>query len=1189
MKKILHAAAFLTAMALKAQIGFVPQEVTSFTMANEYQIGIDVDGDGNLDIVRYGDGVVDWYENKFPETGFRNGQRLASPPGDFSTSVSFADYDADGDLDILATDFLGDRLYLLPRTGLLEFGPPQLLKTIDQIRMVQYIDMDNDGDKDLFFAAYGTTLTQIGYYENTGQPNNYTILHAFTNANATSEYNLELADLDNDGLTDVFSRTTNSISWFKNTGTAFTQTFIPNGSNEYFDAAIANLDNDGDVDLVLHTIANDIIKLTFKLNDGSGSFAAEQIIRQNMPSRALIDIEDLDNDAKQDLVIAPYYLSETNTVDFLWYKNQGNMTFADMPAIDSGLYRTLEVQAFDFNNDGYKDILTSSMSDSAIYHNTGAADFQAPYFPISRVLAASSAAAGDVDGDGDPDVVASSAEEGKIFLYRRLADGSYANRVTITQWLTNLKELVLADIDADGHLDIVSISGTSDSGEEDKIVWLKNLDGLGNFGPQNDIVIGIYDSPDGLTVCDLDGDGDPDIVTSLTAWPENGDKIVWFANNGTGIFGGPQTIGTGVTSVQAVRHADIDNDGDLDIVCASSYDNKISWYANANGLGSFGPQQVIATDATSVRDVAIADFDSDGDQDVVYMSNAFSSASRGIFWQPNTNGLGTFGARIAINTNTAANASTSILAADIDNDADIDIIVGEYARLTWSENLYGQANFEPAKLISNDEMVASASSLMATDADNDGDLDILLASPVSHRVLWQKNQGQTQNTIKGVVRIDFEGNGCETGDATLPRLLVSTTDGSSTQATVTFGNEYSGQYRLYTGQGNFETRVESTVPTYYALSPAVHNSSFTGFGSIDTADFCIAPTGQFNDLVIRLYPLGEARPGFATSYRLVYGNIGTTVLSGQATLQYQAAKMQFQNATPVASSQSAGTLAFAFANLAPFESRSVIVRFQIFAPPATNFDDQLTFTAIISPADSDFTPQDNTHIFNETVIGAYDPNDIRCVEGDEVAIADANKYLHYVIRFQNTGNASAINVKVQHELDPKLDWTTFALEGMSHNGRTTITNGSLVEFMFNNIRLPHESLDPQGSNGHILFKIKPKENEIIVGDVVQAAANIFFDFNPPITTNTAATEYVDALRNHSFETETIALYPNPANDRLEIRSNEAVERVEIYNVLGSSVLTASGSVHSLAGLGSGIYLVHITTAKGTTVRKLIKS
>ena len=95
-----------------------------------------------------------------------------------------------------------------------------------------------------------------------------------------------------------------------------------------------------------------------------------------------------------------------------------------------------------------------------------------------------------------------------------------------------------------------------------------------------------------------------------------------------------------------------------------------------------------------------------------------------------------------------------------------------------------------------------------------------------------------------------------------------------------------------------------------------------------------------------------------------------------------------------------------FANLLPFESRSINVIMQINAPTDTNpvnIGDVLQFTSSIMPMAGDESTVDNLFQLNQTVVGSFDPNDITCIEGEVVAPSYIGEYLHYVINFENTG------------------------------------------------------------------------------------------------------------------------------------------------------------------------------------------
>ncbi|MEW5677477.1 T9SS type A sorting domain-containing protein [Flavobacterium enshiense] len=1189
MKRILlFATALLFTATLYSQIGFQDHHVTSFTLLSNNSKTGDIDNDGDLDIVAFGSNSIDWYPNRHPENGFNARKSVNYNESNFIQSIDLSDFDGDGDLDILAADMSSDKIYWHQNLdGQGNFGPAQVLKILDLVQFVRHADMDNDGDKDLIFMRGNeSTAFYIGYYENTNEPANYTIYHPITNEFINVSFQMVFNDLDLDGDSDLFLRFNGVLMTIKNYGNGTFSALTPissiNTHHRLFD--VGDIDNDGDADLVGYVETNTSNKkLVCYLNDGLGNFGAELIIRQNITLISTLKLDDLDNDGYKDILLSIRNTNPEYYSDLVWQKNSGSLTFAIQPTIAASVRNIYATNTFDIDSDGDKDILTDSNGHRVTtYRNNGLGVFNAPEYPAAATTESRCAVAADIDNDGDIDVVGSSYNEGRVFLYKRRPDGTFANQLIITSSVIGAKEVAVADMDGDADLDIISVSDDSGNGP-DKVSWYRNLDGQGNFGPQINLPIGTYNSPDGLRVYDVDGDGDKDIVTAFSNWPGEGDKIIWFANNGLGGFASAQEIGTGINNLQALQEADLDNDGDMDVVSASYSDNKIAWFENLNGMGSFGPIRTVTTAATQVRDVAIADLDTDGNLDIIYMNNSL----RKVFWQKNTDGLGNFGPQLTLNSNVDFSGAFTVAARDIDNDSDIDVVVGEGDETNWLENLYGQGNFDLPKRIAINTVGPSSTQLV--DYDNDGDLDVLSAGGAYGTTVWHENTGVSRNIIRGDVRLDIAGNGCDATDTPLPNILVSSTNGTTTEATLTLRNEFAGKYYLYAGLGNYQTMIAATMPPHFTLTPATHNATFTSYGNTAIADFCIEPVGQVNELSVALYPLGEARPGFPASYQLVYANGGTTTLTGQTTLQYDNTKMQFVSAGTVPSSQTDNTLNFDFTNLAPFEIRSVRVNFQVFAIPTTNLNENLAFAATITPNTSDYSPEDNVFELNQVVRGSYDPNDITCLEGTQVLIGDADEYLHYIIRFQNTGTASAINVKVQHELDPKLDWTTFKLESLSHDARITIKNESLVEFNFANIQLADSTSDEPNSHGFATFKIKPTVSQVTVGAVVNATANIYFDNNPPITTNTAATEYVSLLGTESFAEDKFSIYPNPAREQLIITSEEDILEVAIHNLLGGKVLEEkNNNTITVSTLETGVYFISVKTKMGNFSKKFIK-
>ena len=115
-----------------------------------------------------------------------------------------------------------------------------------------------------------------------------------------------------------------------------------------------------------------------------------------------------------------------------------------------------------------------------------------------------------------------------------------------------------------------------------------------------------------------------------------------------------------------------------------------------------------------------------------------------------------------------------------------------------------------------------------------------------------------------------------------------------------------------------------------------------------------------------------------------------------------------------------------------------------------------------------------------------------------------DEYLTYTIRFQNTGNAVAYDVVIRDTLDGNLDPLTFEYISSSHENvlTTTMENSKYLTFDFRNIFLPDSTTNFEESQGYVSYRIKTKEG-IEEFAPVENTANIYFDFNPPIVTNTA--------------------------------------------------------------------------------------
>ena len=170
--------------------------------------------------------------------------------------------------------------------------------------------------------------------------------------------------------------------------------------------------------------------------------------------------------------------------------------------------------------------------------------------------------------------------------------------------------------------------------------------------------------------------------------------------------------------------------------------------------------------------------------------------------------------------------------------------------------------------------------------------------------------------------------------------------------------------------------------------------------------------------------------------------------------------------------------------------------------PAVNGGDILNYAANIVGLNTDETPDDNTFGLNQTVVNSFDPNDKTCLEGNTINPSMIGKYVHYKIRFENTGTFPAQNVVIKDLIDTtKFDLSTLQMTDASHNCFTRINNTNKVEFIFESINLP---FDDANNDGYVVFKIKTKPT-LTVNSTISNVANIYFDYNFPIVTNTATT------------------------------------------------------------------------------------
>ncbi|AWI26675.1 DUF7619 domain-containing protein [Flavobacterium pallidum] len=441
--------------------------------------------------------------------------------------------------------------------------------------------------------------------------------------------------------------------------------------------------------------------------------------------------------------------------------------------------------------------------------------------------------------------------------------------------------------------------------------------------------------------------------------------------------------------------------------------------------------------------------------------------------------------------------------------------------------------------------------------------------------------------ITGNTTYDIDGNGCEATDPNvLLRLVFS--DGSNTGR---YFNNTTDNYSYPVQAGTHTITPVPEYPSYFSVSPPTATVAFPATVSPFVQDFCLSANGQHNDLEINLIAR-TLRPGFNSRYKIICKNNGTHVQSGTLHFNFNDLIMELLSTDTTPSVQAENMLSWDFEGLQPFETTEISFVMHINSTtdnPPVNSGEIVSCDASVQSSLIDETPQDNQISIIQNVVNSLDPNDKTCLEGNTIAPEMIGKYVHYIIRFENTGTANAENIVVKDIIDTsKFDIASLIPVDGSHPFITRITDTNKVEFIFQNIQLP---FDDANNDGYVAFKIKTKPT-LVVGNTFSNTASIYFDYNAPILTNTTTTAIqVLGMDDFNFDSD-FTLYPNPVRDILSIKSkdNVRINSISVYNVLGQLLQSVTHPMEKIdvSGLEAGNYIVRIYSEKGTSAAKFIK-
>ena len=370
-------------------------------------------------------------------------------------------------------------------------------------------------------------------------------------------------------------------------------------------------------------------------------------------------------------------------------------------------------------------------------------------FSSQRIITSSAsgvieAASLDLEGDGDLDFFTADLGADQITLHRNNGNGTYSSSAFV-DGLNNPGNVHASDLDQDGDLDLVMVGSGNITpfGVFGSELAVARNDGGGNWSIPytNTNVPGLWD----VTTGDINGDGNLDLVYCLGG---NFDQIGWQAGNGNFGFAGVNAISTGTATGDEPRDihiADVDGDGDLDVLACNYLSNDLSLYQN-NGNGISWSRLIIESGASGIRKVVTADLNGDGFLDVI-RTTVINGQLAYLPGQAN----GRFGRKRIIHTFPTRPTGGGIFGsdplgprgfdiADFDGDGDLDIFSASEVggQVSLHENT-GSGLFSVPSIITNS--ASGVNFVKLTDVDGDGDLDVVAVSPTSNRVTWYEQLG----------------------------------------------------------------------------------------------------------------------------------------------------------------------------------------------------------------------------------------------------------------------------------------------------------------------------------------------------------------------------------------------------------------------------------------------------------------
>ncbi|MDP8207623.1 MAG: FG-GAP-like repeat-containing protein [Candidatus Electryonea clarkiae] len=557
----------------------------------------------------------------------------------------------------------------------------------------------------------------------------------FTSHQITDNYKgvwfVEHADLDSDGDMDLITSADDSYSndrfrWWENTGNSVLVSHVISRNYAARSVIVDDFDGDGDIDLLSSggdRMDRDVT--SWWENNGSEQFTQHSL--QDSVHQNLIYLKniDMDEDGDRDILSTSMRL-------IIWWENEGDLSFNEH-TIPLG-FRNAVVEAVDLDGDDDIDIIAgmhpqAREPDSLVWFENDGNQEYTEHTLVNNISYVGSIDACDIEDDNDIDLLFADTGANRIICLENDGNLNFTEQVLITNFRqARIRKCI--DIDGDDFIDILASSIY-------RGLYLFVNNGNGDFDEH--IINDNYKSCNYACVADIDGDRNVDIVVTA----EDDDTFTWWENLGNFEFVAHNLAGS-IIGATSLRNSDIDGDEDIDLVCTSLGSHSVSWLEQVNDqqfirhyLGYF----------PHAKSCYAMDMDCDDDIDIVASRGVINQGEGGVSWWEND------GTQNFIEHTVGLGHTNSISAADIDGDFDVDIICNRpsayEARLGWYEN-NGNMAFALQDFGINPAIphsYTSPYSAIVMDFDEDEDIDILYVSNTQNDFIsWLENDGNMEFT-----------------------------------------------------------------------------------------------------------------------------------------------------------------------------------------------------------------------------------------------------------------------------------------------------------------------------------------------------------------------------------------------------------------------------------------------------------